>query len=178
MKARLLLIFICLTVLPVHAIPAMMFNSIDQYIERAQGIWIVEVIKAESPSKSIEGGDSFEARVLQTLKGKDNEKTLSVIPVFQQLVPGHRYLVFGFGPMPLPQGTAWLDNGNVSPVAIPPSFSLALLQGKSVKEQLSLILSARSVEIDEQNKRLATEKRAIDKGLEFQKQQDASPSSH
>ena len=59
----LLAIVVCL---PCYAIKSMMFNDIDQYIERAEGIWVVKVLKRLEGER---GGPRYEVTVLQSLKG-------------------------------------------------------------------------------------------------------------
>jgi hypothetical protein len=170
MKVFLVLALLCLTSFPSYAQPAMMFNNVDQYIERSSGIWIVDVVKKTDQGPLVEAGPTFEVKVVQTLKGGAQEQTISVMPIFQRLVPGNRYLIFGFNEMQTAQGKVWMDNGNVSPIQI--TFSLSQLQGKSLKEQIEFILSARSAEIDNQMQQLIEEEKAIDQGLEFQRQRD------
>ena len=173
MKIIIALALLCLTSFHSYAQKAMMFNNVDQYIERSSGIWIVDVVKKTDQGPIFEGGPIFEVKVVQTLKGGAQEQTISVMPIFQRLVPGNRYLIFGFNGMQTAQGKVWMDNGNVSPTQI--IFSLAQLQGKSLKEQIEFILAARAAEIDNQVKQLTEEKKAIDQGLESQKQQDKLP---
>ena len=76
--------------IPCYAIRLMMFNNIDQYIERAAGIWIVEVVKdgEERQTKAIYAalGPVYEVKVLQTLKGNPEVKTLAMCVLSRQLV--------------------------------------------------------------------------------------------
>lgn len=174
MRRILVAIFLaCLLSLPCYAIKSMMFNSINQYIERADGIWIVQIIK-ESEKEHMDW-PTYQVKVLQTLKGDPDKKTLTVCAISRELMSGHRYLFFGFN-----RGSAsrsWLDNGNVSPIPLPPTFSFNELEGKSVKEQISRIMTARCKELERLIKELREEKEALKKGLEFQRHLDKFPSN-
>jgi len=156
--------------IPCYAIKSMMFNNIDQYISRAEGIWIVKTLQRTGQERSI--GPVHQAEVLQTLKGDPQEDVLSICPVFRELVPGHRYLVFGFT-RDATNGT-WIDNGNVSPVPIPNSFSLTELDGKPLKDKISIVLSARYKELARLIKRYKEEKSVLEKGLQAKQNLDES----
>jgi hypothetical protein len=150
-----------------HAQKAMMFNSVDQYVEHASGIWIVEDIQKI-------GQEVDQIRVVQTLKGETKGPTMLVTVIFRRLILGDRYLLFGFSVQPSdlnPKGI-WMDNGDISPVPIPAMFSISQLQGKPINQQIEMILLARSAEIDNQTKKLTVEKKAIENGLELQKRQE------
>jgi hypothetical protein len=163
---------VCLLSLPSYAIKLMMFNSVDQYIERAGGIWIVEVLQQNGQEPEI--GPTYEVKIIQTLKGDSKKETFSLCAISRQLISGSRYLVFGFNRAP--DSGAWVDNGNVSPIPVPPSFSLAAVKGEPVENQISLIMSARSSEIDSLIKQLSEEKKALENGLDFQRRLDKLPS--
>ena len=60
----------------------------------------------------------------------------------------------------------WLDNGNLTPIEIPLTFSLAALDGKSAKEQMVSILTARCEEIEQTIKKLKDEKKVLEDGIE------------
>ena len=156
--------------MPCYAIKAMMFNSIDQYIDGADGIWIVEVVKQSGEERS--DGSRYEAKILQTLKGEPDKETLTVCAISRQLTSGCRYLVFGLNRS---AGGAWMDNGNISPVPVPTSFSLTELEGKSQREQIACIMIARTKEIERQVKQLSEEKEALEQGLKFQERLDKLP---
>lgn len=173
MRRIFVVIFLaCLLSLSCYAIKSMMFNSIDQYIDRADGIWIVQVVKESG--KNDRNRPTYQAKVLQTLKGDPDKKTLTVWGISRELTPGHRYLFFGFNRRSA--GEAWLDNGNVSPIPLPPTFSFNELEGKSVKEQISSIMTARRRELKRLIKELTEEKATLEEGLEFQKRLDKLPS--
>jgi hypothetical protein len=144
----------------------MMFNSIDQYISRAKNIWIVRCLEHSDKQRDRRIGEAYDVEVLKRLKGDSGQDLLTIQTVFNELVPEDRYLVFGFNQRSEPE--AWLDNGNISPVPIPRSLNLNKLQGKSIKEQISIILSARLEQLDRLIKRYAEEKSVLEKGLEFQ----------
>ena len=55
-----------------------------------------------------------------------------------------------------------MDNGNVSSVALPATFLLIELKGKTVKEQISSVMTARCKEIDRFMKELDKEKAALE----------------
>ena len=162
---------VCLLSIPCYAIKAMMFNSIEQYIDRADGIWIAEVVKQSGHEREV---PTYEAKILQTLKGESDKETLTVCTISRQLASGHRYLVFGFNRVSA--SGVWMDNGNISPVPIPASFSLTELKEKSVRKQISGIMSARCRELDRLMKELAEEKATLEEGLQFQKRLDKLPS--
>jgi hypothetical protein len=145
-----------------------MFNSIDQYVRRAHGIWIVEVTGRITTHRG--SMPRYHATILQTMKGDTTERTLSVSAVSRELTSGQRYLVFGFNRTP--GDAAWLDNGNVSPVPVPVSFSLAGLRGKTVKDQISSIMAARCRELERLIRQFQGEKSALESGLAFQKRRD------
>ena len=155
---------------PCYAIKSMMFNSIDQYIERATGIWIVQVLRQGGEEREI--GPVYEAKILRSLKGDPQKETLSFCAISRQLTVETRYLVLGFNKT---SGETWLDNGNVSPVEIPSSLSLAELDGKSAKEQMLAILNARCAEIEKTIKKLNEEKKVIEDGISNQKRFDQLP---
>lgn len=161
-------LLLCLVCLPCYAIRCMMFNNIAQYIRSAHGIWIVEITRRTTTQRG--PMPLCHARILQTMKGGTDERTLSISAVSRELTPGHRYLVFGFNRTP--DDAAWLDNGNVSPVPIPVSFSLARLRGKTVKEQISSIMAARCEELERLIRQFQGEKSALENGLAFQKRLD------
>jgi hypothetical protein len=106
------------------------------------------------------------------MKGDADGRALSVSAVSRELTSGQRYLVFGFNRTP--GDAAWLDNGNVSPVPVPTSFSLAGLRGKTVKDQISSIMAARCKELERLIKQFQGEKSALENGLAFQKRRDDS----
>jgi hypothetical protein len=166
MKMIIVFAFFCFASLSCHAQKARMFNSVDQYLTGAGGIWIVEDI-GEINQRS---GFTYQVKVLQSLKGNFMDQPMEVSVIFRKLIPGDRYLLFGFNFQPADGSSKgiWMDNGNVSPVPIPASFSLARLQGKPVKQAIELILSARSTEIADQVKDLTEEKSEIDHGLRIQ----------
>ncbi|MCX5636202.1 MAG: hypothetical protein NTX52_00715 [Planctomycetota bacterium] len=164
--------FACVFCWPCYAIKSMMFNSVDQYVERSSGIWIVEVVKQSGQER--ESGPTYEVKVIQTLKGDPKKKTLTVLAISRELVCGRRYLVFGFNRAS--DSRSWMDNGNVSPIPVPASLSLTELKGKSTKEQISSIMVARSNELDSLIKQLTEEKKALENGLDFQKRLDKFPS--
>lgn len=158
---------------PCYAIKSMMFNGPDQYIESAQGIWIVEVVGQRAQEGDHEAGPVYEAKVIQTLKGNAQKNPLALCTVFKPLTAGGRYLVFGFNKVS--DDGPWLDNGNVSPVQIPASMALSELEGKSLKEQVSRIVSARCQEIERLVNQLNGEKKALEEGMDFQKRRDVLP---
>jgi len=165
-KAFLSLALVCVTSLPGYGQKAMMFNSVDRYIERAHiGIWIVEAGNVQAVPNSNPELSYRTVKVIKVLEGDALSEEMRVTSVFRSLIPGERYLLFGFSAESVDRGGGLMDNGNISPVPIPISFSLALLQGKSLKEQIELILFARIEEIDQQSKELAEEKKAITSGL-------------
>jgi hypothetical protein len=163
------LIVVGLTI-PCHATKSMMFNSINQYIERATGIWIVEVLRQSGEERG--DGPVYEAKILHSLKGDQPKELLSFCAIFQHVAAGKRYLVFGFNKT---SGETWLDNGNISPLEIPPAFSLPDLDGKPTKEQILALMNARLAEIDQSVARLNEVKRAIEYGIAFQKRLDSLP---
>ena len=150
---------------PSYATLLMMFNSVDQYIKYAKRIWIVEVIK--KTRYEFKKGTIYEVKVLQTLKGKFGEENLSICAVTKELKSGSRYLVFGFNQQ---KSGVFLDNGNISPVPIPASFSLNSLKGKSLKEQISCIITARHKELEKLINKMNEEKKALKHGIESEKQ--------
>jgi hypothetical protein len=174
MKAFIALCFVFLASFPSYAQKSMGFRDVDMYMKVASGIWIVEVVSETNPGDPY--GPIYTVKVLQTLKGEAREQTMPVQVIMQKLIPGDQYLFFGFGVTHAAQGDILMDNGgNVSPIPIPPSFAPTQLQGKSLKEQIELILSERSAEIDNQIKQLTEEKKEIESGLETQRQLDKPP---
>lgn len=172
MKRLLLLALVAIGLsIPCYAIKSMMFNSIDQYMERANGVWIVELLSQGGEGR--ETGSVYEGRVLRSLKGEPQKGTLSFCAISRQLTVGRRYLVFGFNHAS--DAGAWLDNGNVSPVEIPPSLSLAELEGKAAKEQILSILTARCTQIVDDIRKLNEEKKALEDGIQFQDRLDKLP---
>ena len=172
---RIALLIIALAV-PCYAIKLMMFSTVDLFIERATGIWVVEVLrKMQEPRGSLDGlGIVYEGQVQLSLKGEPKQGILSFHALSRDPMIGNRYLVMGFNRTAY---GAWLDNGNVSPVEIPPSFSLNELEGKTLKEQILRILKARRDEIENFVKKLEKEKKTIDEGIESQKLLDSIKSS-
>ena len=158
---------VCLLSIPCYAITAIIFHSIDVCIDRADGIWVVEVVKQSGQEPKV--GSTYEAKILQTLKGEPDKKTLTVCAIVRQLTSGSRYLVFGFNRS---AGGAWMDNGNISPVPVSTSFSLTELKGKSLRDQIACIMIARTKAIERQVKQLIEEKEALRQKLEFQKRFD------
>ncbi|MFC1461408.1 hypothetical protein ACFLQR_02680, partial [Verrucomicrobiota bacterium] len=55
---------------------------------------------------------------------------------------------------------------------LPLTFSLKQLKGKSVKEQIAAIMTARCRDVDGSIKKLTEEKAALEEGLEIQKRLD------
>lgn len=163
-----ILLFACLVCLPCFAIKSMMFNSIDQYIKRADGIWIVKTVRRTGQDPEI--GPLYQVKVLQTLKGDSNERILTVCSVSRRLISGDRYLVFGFNKDSTKE--VWIDNGNISPVPIPMSFSLNELEGKSLKDKISAVLAARHAELGRLIEKYKEEKNALEQGLKFQQHLD------
>jgi len=162
----------CLLGIPCYAIKSMMFNSVDQYIERAHGIWIAQIVKQTGQQREI--GPTYEAKIIRTVKGEPGKEALTICAISRELASGEQYLVFGFNR--ISTSDAWMDNGNISPVPVPASFSLVELKGKSVKEQVAAIITARCSDLDRLIKRLAEEKSALERGLEFQERLDKLPS--
>jgi hypothetical protein len=162
---RTVLLIVALAV-PCYAIRSMMFNSIDQYVERAAGIWIVKILGQNVEGQEVRGLPVFEAKILRNLKGETQKEPFLLFAVSRQLIIGRRYLVFGFNKT---SGGAWLDNGNVSPVEIPPSLSLTEMEGESLKNQILSIMTARCTEIEKTIKRLNDEKKVLEEGLLIRK---------
>ena len=161
----------CMLCIPCYAIKSMMFNSVTQYVERTDGIWIIKVVKQSGHERTV--GPTYEAKILQTLKGRPVKKNLTICAISRKLTARHIYLVFGFNRISTSE--AWLDNGNVSPIPIPASFLLTDLKGKSVKKQIATIMTARCRELERLMKELAEEKAALEGGLEFQKRLNKLP---
>lgn len=155
------LVITCLFSVPCYAIKSMGFQSLDQYVGDATNIWIVEVTKRTSTEHNV--GDVYEAKVLQTLKGDADKKAVSIAGVFQDLVPGKRFLFFAFGNNA--RTHVWIDNGMVSPVPLASTFSLNDLENKSAKYQVTVIMKARRDEINEQMRQLTREKARLEQGL-------------
>jgi hypothetical protein len=158
---RAALLIVALAV-PCYAIKSMMFNSINQYIERGAGIWIVEILGKNVEGQEVRRFPVFEAKILRNLKGESQKEPLLLCTVSRQLIIGKRYLVFGFNKK---SGGEWLDNGNVSPVEIPPSLSLAELEGESLKNQILSIMTARCTEIEKTINKLNNEKKVLEEGI-------------
>lgn len=148
----------CLLAVPCFAAKAMMFNSVDQYLDRANGIWVLQVVRKTGTDQ--DGRPVYEAKVLLDVKGS-SEKVLRISSVFNELSLESRYLFFAFGR--LSDGKGWMDNGNLSPVPIPRSFGLSDLEGKPPTEQISMIVSARMAQIEVEMKRLSDEREALSK---------------
>ena len=144
--------------LPCRGQKAMMFNNLAQYIQRSEGIWIIEVVK---PIEDRGLDHAFEASILQTLKDRARDQTVMVHSVFQRLVVDNLYLFFGFNQ----HRGLWIDNGIISPVPIPATFPMAQLRGKPLVDQVAMLLHARSDEINDQLKRLMEERKSIEIGL-------------
>lgn len=159
--AAILLLSICV---PCYATKMMGFNNMDQYISRASNIWIVKCLKCSDQERFRETGTTYEVEVLKKLKGDSKAKLLTVIPISNELVPRRRYLVFSFGQTS--GNEVWIDNGAISPVAIPGSLSLNELKGKPVRDQVAIILSARCKELDRLIKRYSEQKSILEEGLE------------
>lgn len=157
-RAVVSVILACLLAAPSLAAKAMMFNSVDQFLDRADGIWVLEIgdrVRADEDGHSI-----YKAKALNALKATE-ERPSQVKSVFNELSPGGRYLFFGFNRSP--DGQVWMDNGSVSPVPIAQSFRLKELEGKTPVEQISFIMSARFAQIETEMKRLSDEREALAK---------------
>jgi len=158
----------CLVCIPCSAAKLMMFSSFDRYIARADGIWVIEVVKQVGKQPWI--GRTYEAKVLQVLKGDPTKGTLTICALSRALVAGDRYLVFGFSQV---TSGAWIDNGNVSPVPVPSSFSLTQLKGKSVKQQVVAIMTARRQALSGVVQQAREEMALLDRTLSSEKRSKA-----
>lgn len=157
-RAVVSVILACLLAAPSLAAKAVMFNSVDQFLDRADGIWVLEIgdrVRVDEDGHSI-----CKAKALNALKATE-ERPSQVKSVFNELSPGGRYLFFGFNRSS--DGKVWVDNGNISPVPIAQSFRLKELEGKTPAEQISMIISARFAQIESEMKRLSDERETLAK---------------
>lgn len=158
------LLIIGLVTSPCYATQSMAFQSLDQYIEKATNTWIVEVSKRTATKHHF--GDVYETKVLQSLKGDAEKKTVSITGVFHGLVPGQRFLFFAFNQNAQDGQThVWIDNGLVSPVPLALTFSLNDLENKSAKDQVAAVMQARRDDIVSQMRQSTREKARLEQGL-------------
>ena len=143
----------------------MPFNSLAQYVARADDILVVRCVRRQDDetARSI-GFYTYQVELRKNLKAVETRKKLWVHAILNQMIPGRRYLVFCFGTVHSEEPMR-IDNGQISPVPIPQSFGLDQLKDKAVEQQVRTVLAARRAEIDRLISKLRDEAKLIDKGL-------------
>lgn len=144
------------------AIIISLFTDTDTFIERAKDIVIVEVTGATvSDTQHFENGFySVDVELIKTLKG-DKAKGKAVLATIYPVEHGKRYLVSSLGGSAF--GTDLLAVPELSLVLLSDGVKLEQLEGKSLKEQVSLIFAKRLEDVVVAQKQLAIERRLLER---------------
>lgn len=160
---RSLLAALALVAVPAaQAVPVMPFTDAPTFAKRA-----TEVVIAECRDPDVLGGAKddgltlVEVDVVKALKGDRKAGRAKLTTIGQPMEKGKRYLMASFGGSAL--GSDFVANGELAVVEVPAGFDLKALDGKSVAEQVQLVLDARRADVAAKVRALEAEKAGLDK---------------
>jgi hypothetical protein len=145
-----------------YAIKISLFVDTDSLIERCSDIVIVEVTGAsvENTNRYDDGFYAVDVDVIMALKGnkaKGQTKLATIYPVEH----GQRYLVSSLGGSAF--GTDLLAVPELSLVRLPSELKLESLEGKPLKEQVTLIFKKRLEDVVREQAVLAHERTLLER---------------
>jgi hypothetical protein len=159
----LLLLVPCAT----QAIKVSAFTDIDTFIDRAQDMVIAKCLgPVPDASRYDDGLYPVDVQVLQALKGpkdKSMKPGKAKIATIYAMKAGKTYLLTSMGGSA--HGTEFLAVPELSVVELPPSFRLDDLKGKTLKQQVQALFAARRQAVEQQQRRLAEEKKLLDRAV-------------
>jgi len=157
---------VMLLCLSAYAMKTSFFRSLE-HMASCENLLIVQVpmsYRASPPPYTTHGPTTldYNVEVVRDLRGERPVGSKVNVSVLRKLSPGSRYLLAG---KPAARdGKPWLlFHGGLHVVEIPSTFKLATLEGKNTETQISIVLSARRVELKEQLQELRQEKGFIDR---------------
>ncbi len=150
-----------------QAIKVSAFTDIDTFIDRAHDMVIAKCLGPVPDARHHDDGlYPVDVQVLQALKGPKNKSMKpgkAKIATIYPMEAGKTYLLTSMGGSA--HGTEFLAIPELSVVELPPSFRLDDLKGKTVKEQVQALFAARRQAIEQQQRRLAEEKKLLDRAV-------------
>lgn len=162
MKKLILLVSLLILCTNAFAIKITKFLNVDTYIRCAEDIVIARIIKTSEPEKWPDGLYHVNVEILSVLKGtmKPGEKKITTIYSIEE---GRRYLLANSGGSAF--GTDFLAIAELTVIEIPKYFDIGILEGKTLRKQLKLIIEARCNQLESELHDLEEEKELLEKAL-------------
>ena len=164
---------------PCHSIPVATFTDMETFVRRAESIVVARVVAVPGPGEGFEDGlYPAEVEVLQVLTGDRKPGRLRIVTIYP-MQPGKLYLLTGsrgarYGGPGSPVDTDFAAHGELTVVAVPANFDLALLKSGPLEKQLRAVFLARKTAVEaslptakseRERQALAEEKRLLEKAL-------------
>ena len=145
---------------PAPALPVLAFTDTKMFAEKATDVLVVECVSADVlPGPN--GITPVQVDVLKVLKGDRKPGKTKLATIGQPMETGRKYLMASFGGSAL--DTGFLANADLAVVEIPAALELKALEGKTVAEQMQLVLDARREQVRVRLIELEREKAALEK---------------
>ena len=158
-KLSIVVAILVLSATVAWAVKITLFADMDFYINRGKQIVIADFIAAHNTHHYEDGLYTAEVDVVRVLAGQTRVGKLRVLTIYP-MTRGTRYLFYSLAGPPEFQAIPEL-----SVVALPDGFDLSRLDGKSLREQLLLILETRRFQVGHELKERQEEQKLLDKAL-------------
>ena len=173
------MVLLLMALAPCHAIPVATFTDMETFLRRAESIVVARVVAIPGPGEGYHDGVYLaEVEVLQVLTGDRKPGRLRMASIYP-MRPEKLYLLTGsrgarYGGPGSEIETNFVAVGELTVVAVPATFDLALLKNQPLEKQLRAVFLTRkevveaalpTAKSEREREALAEEKRLLERAL-------------